>query len=125
MILWNAGEGPHNPNKARCPLLLFFPLLSEWISVNLGPVSAPQELLCHCLRDVLDTIAIATWEEQQKALVNLLWLVRREHRDGSDMRPQLEPAIIALLPRFVAFLPGLVEETELKVWLIYCGVAFF
>ncbi|CDS43714.1 conserved hypothetical protein [Echinococcus multilocularis] len=114
MILWNAGEGPHNPNKARCPLLFFFPLLSEWTSANLGPGSAPQELLRHCLRDVLDTIAVATWEEQRKALVNLLWLVRREQREGSDMGPQLSPAVIALLPRFVAFLPGLVEEAELK-----------
>ncbi|VDK25307.1 unnamed protein product [Taenia asiatica] len=114
VILWNAGEGPHNPNRARCPLLFFFPLLSEWTSVNLGCSSAPQELLCHSLRDVLDTIAVATWEEQQKALVNLLWLVRREQRDGSEMGPQLESAVIALLPRFIAFLPGLVEETELK-----------
>ncbi|VDM16244.1 unnamed protein product [Hydatigera taeniaeformis] len=114
VILWNLGAGPHNLNKARCPLLFFLPLLSEWASVNLGPTSAPQELLCHCLQDVLDTIAIATWEEQQKALVNLLWLVQREQRESSDIGPQIDPAILALLPRFVAFLPGLVEETSLK-----------
>ena len=117
IILWNVdGIDRHKSNKARCPLLYFFPLLLEWVSLSRGDASTTRDLLRHCFLNVLDSITIYSWSEQRKGLINLLWLIKRQNQsDGVGDEMKVSSAVALLLPRFVALLPTLVEEKELKV----------
>uniref|UniRef100_A0A5K3F414 HECT domain-containing protein n=1 Tax=Mesocestoides corti TaxID=53468 RepID=A0A5K3F414_MESCO len=121
LMLWNlASETANSPSppKTRCPLLYFFPLLADWESIGGGGggVNSLRDLLRDCVADVLDALANLPPKSQANALVNVLWLLRREQHLQGDPQLHLRPAMVSLLPRFIALLPCLLGDADLTVF---------
>lgn len=70
---------------------------------------------------MLESIAQLSWAERKKALVNILWLLKREENlmkqeAGSGVKEaRLNNAVNAILPKFPNLLLILVEEPQLAV----------
>ncbi|VUZ50921.1 unnamed protein product, partial [Hymenolepis diminuta] len=115
-ILWNVGDTKNQVDKLTCPLLSFFSLLSEWAGLNQADSSTTRNFLKDCLEDVLDTITkLSSWSERKKALVNILWLLKREEtlmksEDGVMREAWFNHVVNAVLPKFTDLLLVLVEE---------------
>ncbi|VDO04008.1 unnamed protein product [Rodentolepis nana] len=116
IVLWNVGDTKYQVNKSACPLLHFFSLLSEWIGLNRADSSTTRKFLKGCLEDVLDTITkLCSWVERKKALVNILWLLKREgaflkSEDGVLREAWLNNTVNVALPKLTDLLLVMVEE---------------
>lgn len=110
------GDTKNQVDKLTCPLLSFFSLLSEWAGLNQADSPTTRNFLKDCLEDVLDTITkLSSWAERKKALVNILWLLKREEafmksEDGVMREAWFNHVVNAVLPKFTDLLLVLVEE---------------
>lgn len=92
--------------------------------MNQSELPAARIFLKECIEDVLDDIIkLPSWVERKKALVNILWLLKREdalqkadEANNSTAVRQFNLAINAALPKFTDSLIIFVDEpNELTV----------